>query len=41
MLEITMNQLLNRRGEAEHAIKDLGILYRETVVKFKTHATLS
>lgn len=36
MLEITMNQLLKRRGEAEHAIKDLGALYRETVVKLMT-----
>lgn len=41
MLEITMNQLLKRRGEAEHAMKDLGTLYTETVVKLMTHATLS
>lgn len=41
MLEITMNQLLKRRGEAEHAIKDLGTLYTDTVVKLMTHATLS
>lgn len=36
MLEITMNQLLKRRGEAEHAIKDLGALYTETVVELMT-----
>lgn len=28
-----MNQLLKRRGEAEHAIKDLESLYTQTVVK--------
>ncbi|XP_035519682.1 tripartite motif-containing protein 14-like [Morone saxatilis] len=31
MLETTMNQLLKRRGEAEHAIKDLESLYTQTV----------
>ncbi|KAM8852766.1 tripartite motif-containing protein 72 [Synchiropus picturatus] len=31
MLETTMNQLLERRCEAEHAIKDLESLYTETV----------
>lgn len=41
MLENTMNQLLKRRGEAEHAIKDLGALYTETVVKLMIHAPLS
>lgn len=33
MLEITMNQLLKRRSDAEHAIKDLESLYTQTVVK--------
>lgn len=28
-----MNQLLKRRSEAEHAIKDLESLYTQTVVK--------
>lgn len=28
-----MNQLLKRRGEAEHAIKDLESLYTQTVVQ--------
>lgn len=32
-----MNQLLKRRGEAEHAIKDLESLYTETVVKSISH----
>ncbi|KAL6101365.1 uncharacterized protein ACO6RY_16627 [Pungitius sinensis] len=31
MLETTMNQLLKRRNEAEHAIKDLESLYTQTV----------
>ncbi|XP_051816303.1 E3 ubiquitin/ISG15 ligase TRIM25-like [Acanthochromis polyacanthus] len=31
MLETTMNQLLKRRSEAEHAIKDLESLYTQTV----------
>ncbi|XP_067465726.1 E3 ubiquitin/ISG15 ligase TRIM25-like [Thunnus thynnus] len=31
MLETTMKQLLQRRGEAEHAIKDLESLYTQTV----------
>uniref|UniRef100_UPI0037E84641 E3 ubiquitin-protein ligase TRIM11-like n=1 Tax=Semicossyphus pulcher TaxID=241346 RepID=UPI0037E84641 len=31
MLETSMNQLLKRRGEAEHAIKDLESLYTETL----------
>ncbi|CAJ1067822.1 E3 ubiquitin-protein ligase TRIM11-like [Xyrichtys novacula] len=31
VLESNMNQLLERRGEAEHAIKDLESLYTETV----------
>ncbi|XP_044070362.1 E3 ubiquitin-protein ligase Midline-1-like isoform X2 [Siniperca chuatsi] len=31
MLETTMNQLLKRRGEAEHAITDLELLYTQTV----------
>ncbi|XP_029133943.2 nuclear factor 7, brain-like [Labrus bergylta] len=31
MLESTMSQLLKRRGEAEHTIKDLESLYTETV----------
>ncbi|XP_042342097.1 E3 ubiquitin-protein ligase TRIM39-like [Plectropomus leopardus] len=31
MLETTMNQLLKRRSEAEHAIKDLETLYTQTV----------
>lgn len=38
MLEITMNQLLKRRGEAEHAIKDLESLYAQTVVKSMLNA---
>ncbi|KAM6922487.1 E3 ubiquitin/ISG15 ligase TRIM25 [Lycodopsis pacificus] len=31
MLETTMSQLLKRRSEAEHAIRDLGSLYTQTV----------
>ncbi|XP_070772637.1 E3 ubiquitin/ISG15 ligase TRIM25-like [Enoplosus armatus] len=31
ILKTTMNQLLKRRGEAEHAIKDLESLYTQTV----------
>lgn len=33
ILEATMDQLLKRRAEAEHAIKDLESFYAETVVK--------
>lgn len=33
ILEVTMDQLLKRRAEAEHAIKDLESFYAETVVK--------
>lgn len=33
MLVANMNELLKRRGEAEHSIKDLESLYTQTVVQ--------
>ena len=34
MLEATMSQLLERKSEAEHAIKDLEMLYTQTMVQW-------
>ena len=34
MLETTMSQLLEKKSEAEHAIKDLETLYTQTMVHY-------